>query len=101
VRRSSSGQGFISHLARWGDRRHGRIITGQPGENLPGFPRLFRGFNATTKAEILGNIAANYGITSEEAFAEVTDAEAEHLLDYVTGPARLATSALMQRHGLK
>jgi hypothetical protein len=57
--------------------------------------------NATTKAEILGNIAANYGITSEEAFAEVTDAEAEHLLDYVTGPARLATSALMQRHGLK
>ena len=57
--------------------------------------------DAKTKAEILNNIAKHYGITAEQAFAEVTDAEAEHLLDYVTGPARLATSALMQRHGLK
>ena len=57
--------------------------------------------DAKTKAEILNNIASHYGITAAEAFAEVTDSEAEHLLDYVTGPARLATSALMQRHGLK
>jgi DNA-binding XRE family transcriptional regulator len=44
--------------------------------------------DAKTKAEILNNIANHYGITAEEAFAEVTDSEAEHLLDYVTGPAR-------------
>ena len=56
--------------------------------------------DAATKAAILANIAKHYGITSEQAFAEVTDADAEHLLDYVTGPTRSATSALMQRHRL-
>lgn len=53
--------------------------------------------DAATKAAILANIAAHYGITSAEAFAEVTDEEAEHLLDYVTGPQRAATSLLMKR----
>jgi len=53
--------------------------------------------DAATKAAILENVAKNYGITSEEAYAEVTDDEAEHLLDYVTGPQRAATSLLMKR----
>lgn len=57
--------------------------------------------DAKTKAAILENIAKNYGITSEEAYEEVTDAEAEHLLDYVTGPERAATSVLMQKHGCR
>jgi len=56
--------------------------------------------DAATKAAILANIAKHYGITTDQAFAEVTDADAEHLLDYVTGSTRAATSALMQRHGL-
>ena len=54
--------------------------------------------DAATKAEILSNIAKHYGITSAEAYAEVTSNEAEHLLDYVTGPQRAATSLLMKRH---
>jgi uncharacterized phage-associated protein len=54
--------------------------------------------DANTRAAILVNIANNYGITSAEAYAEVTDEEAEHLLDYVTGPERAATSLLMKRH---
>jgi uncharacterized phage-associated protein len=53
-----------------------------------------------TKAAILANIAKHYGITAAQALSEVTDADAEHLLDYVTGSTRAATSALMQRHGL-
>lgn len=57
--------------------------------------------DAKTKAAILENIAKHYGITSEEAYEEVTDAEAEHLLDYVTGPERAATSVLMQKHGYR
>lgn len=57
--------------------------------------------DAKTKAAILGNIANHYGITADEAYAEVTDPDAEHLLDYVTGPARQAASVLMQRHGMK
>ena len=56
--------------------------------------------DAATKSAILANIAKHYGITTDQAFAEVTDADAEHLLDYVTGSTRAATSALMQRHGL-
>ena len=54
--------------------------------------------DAATKAAVLANIAKHYGITSDEAYAEVTDDEAEHLLDYVTGPQRAATSLLMKRH---
>ena len=55
--------------------------------------------DAVTKAAVLANIAKHYGITSDEAYAEVTDDEAEHLLDYVTGHAsRTVTSLLMKRH---
>lgn len=57
--------------------------------------------DARTKAAILDGIARHYGITAEEALAEVTDDEAEHLLDYQVEPQRSATSVLMQRHGLK
>ena len=56
--------------------------------------------DAKTRNEILGNIAAHYGITQAEAMEEVTDPEAEHLLDYLTGPVRTATSLLMKRHAL-
>lgn len=54
-----------------------------------------------TKNMILENIAKHYGITTTEAYEEVTDTEAEHLLDYVTGPERMATGALMQKHGFR
>jgi len=49
------------------------------------------------KARILDEIAGHYGITPAEAFDEVTDANAEHLLDYLTGSVRSATSLLMKR----
>lgn len=55
--------------------------------------------DAGVRQEILSNIAAHYGISSAEAYNEVVDCEAESLLDYVTGPERIATSVLMQRHG--
>ena len=53
-----------------------------------------------TRTEILKNIAEHYGITTAEAYKEVIDEEAEHLLDYVTGSVRTATSVLMQRHSI-
>lgn len=62
--------------------------------------RFLAATDAKTKAEVLRNIAMRYGISEEEAFAEVTHEAAEHLLDYLTGPARAAAHALMQRHGL-
>jgi len=43
-------------------------------------------------------LEALYGTTSAEAYAEITDEEAEHLLDYVTGPERASVSVLMRRH---
>ena len=54
---------------------------------------------AETKSAILGNIAKHYGITESLAYREVIDPDAEHLLDYVTGPMRAATHALMLKHG--
>ena len=53
-----------------------------------------------TKAVILDNIAKHYGITADEAYAEVTEDEAEHLLDYVTGPLLPAAHLLMKSAGL-
>ena len=61
---------------------------------------FFRLTDAQTKAAILDNIAKHYGITSSEAYEEVTDESAEHLLEYVTGPQRAATSLIMRRHNL-
>jgi hypothetical protein len=54
--------------------------------------------DAKTRIAILSNIAKNYGIGLLDAYEEVTDAEAEHLLDYVTGDQRIATSAIMKRN---
>lgn len=55
--------------------------------------------DAKTKAAVLTAIANHYGITQQKAMEEVTDQEAEHLLDYLTGTIRTATSLLMKRHG--
>ena len=55
--------------------------------------------DSKSKSMILENIAKNYGISARAAFAEVTDSEAENLLDYMTEPARSAASVLMQKHG--
>ena len=56
--------------------------------------------DAKTSDEVLSAVAKHYGITKEEALEEVTHEDAEHLLDYLTGPVRTAASVLMQRHGL-
>jgi len=53
----------------------------------------------STRQFILGVIAAEYECTTEFAFDSVTDEEAEHLLDYLSGSTRAATSVLMRRHG--
>ena len=58
---------------------------------------FFKSIPEATKTVILENIAVNYGITIEEAYEEVTDEDAENLLDYVTGSERTATSLLMKR----
>ena len=54
--------------------------------------------DAKTRIAILANIANHYGIGLLDAYKEVTDAEAEHLLNYVTGDQRIATSAIMKRN---
>jgi hypothetical protein len=51
-----------------------------------------------TRQAILKNIADHYGISMEQAYREITDEDAEHLLDYVTGPTRYAVQALMKRY---
>lgn len=57
--------------------------------------------DSAAKAAILTAIAAHYGITIEKAFAVVTGAEAEHLLDYMVDPQRTEASVLMQLHGMR
>lgn len=54
--------------------------------------------DSETKREILENIATNYGISTEEALDEISGPECEeHLLDYLTGGVRVATSLLWKR----
>ncbi|RCV93923.1 hypothetical protein DU506_00615 [Vreelandella rituensis] len=57
--------------------------------------------DAKTKEMILQSIAKHYEVTVEQAYAEVSDAEAEHLLEYLVEPQRTATLALMRRHGYR
>jgi hypothetical protein len=56
--------------------------------------------DSETKNAILENVANHYGISKFEALEEITDEESEHLLDYLTGSIRTATSLLMKRHNL-
>jgi hypothetical protein len=56
--------------------------------------------DVTTRRDVLSNIARHYGITADDALAEVTDPDAEHLLEYLTGSVRSAVSVLMRRHAL-
>jgi len=57
--------------------------------------------DSDTKSSILQAVAEHYEITPSQAYEEVTDPGAEHLLDYLVEPVRSATSLLMQRHGLR
>jgi hypothetical protein len=56
--------------------------------------------DSKTRSEILTSIAHQYEITIEAAASEVTNVGCEHLLDYLTGSIRSATSVMMQQKGL-
>jgi hypothetical protein len=56
--------------------------------------------DAETQASVINAIAKHYGCSQDEAFAEITDKDAEHLLDYLTEPVRSAIHLIMKRHGL-
>lgn len=75
------------------------ILRANPMANLN--ERFLAVIDSEAKILILDSIAKHYGITSAEAFAEVIDTEAEHLLDYMVEPQRSAASVLMQRHGME
>lgn len=61
--------------------------------------RFLAATDTKTRSQILGAIAKHYGITADQAFNEVIDADAEHLLDYLTEPIRSAARIVMKRHG--
>ena len=62
--------------------------------------RFLAATDTKTRGQILGAIAKHYGITADQAFNEVIDEDAEHLLDYLTEPVRSAARVVMARHGL-
>jgi len=55
----------------------------------------------TEKNLILSAIAKHYGITNNEALEEVTNPEAENILDYLTGQTRNVAFGLYRKHGFK
>lgn len=55
---------------------------------------------AEAKDMILKSIAAHYGVTKDEIYAELTDPEAEHLLEYMVEPHRSAAHIVMKRHNM-
>lgn len=56
--------------------------------------------SVSTVAAIGDNIAKTYDISREDALAEITDVEAESLLDYIVGPLRFEVFGLMLDAGL-
>jgi len=63
--------------------------------------RFLSSIDSKSKSLILESIAKHYGISTSQALAEVTGSEAEHLLDYLTGPAQRYASVLMQAKGMR
>jgi hypothetical protein len=61
---------------------------------------FLRSADVQTRDAIFTAIGNHYGITRSEVQDEVTGADAEHLLDYLTGSVRTATSLLMRRANL-
>jgi hypothetical protein len=61
---------------------------------------FLRSADVQTRNTIFAAIGTHYGIAPSEAQDEVTSTDAEHLLDYLTGSVRAATSLLMRRAGL-
>jgi hypothetical protein len=51
--------------------------------------KFLASIDAATKGEILASIAKHYGISAAEAYTEVADDSAEHLLDYMVEPQQL------------
>lgn len=50
--------------------------------------------------QVVSNIAAHYGIPTQQVFDEIFDAGAENLMDYVTEPVRSAASVILQKKGM-
>ena len=68
------------------------------GQNNRAF---LKSIHTDTRDHILETIAKNYGIEKNLALVEVVDDEAEHLLNYLSGSVRAATSGLMQAKGFR
>jgi len=49
------------------------------------------------KNQILQNIASHYRVSIQEAYEEITEKDAESLMDYITGNIRPAISILLQK----
>ena len=58
---------------------------------------FLKSLDPKVKDEILTNIAKHYGISNQEAFEEVTDDDAESIMDYVTGSIRSTVSLLFNK----
>lgn len=54
-----------------------------------------------SKDAILSSIAKHYGISVEEAFAEVSDEESHDLLEYMIEPLRSGAHFMMCQLGFK
>lgn len=62
--------------------------------------KLLSSIDSKSRKDILDSVAKHYGITPEEALVEVTNEDAEDLLEYLVEPCRSAVLTLIQRHGL-
>jgi hypothetical protein len=87
---------LVTHLNKQGMSRPGVKTSFSNGATTNAF---LSKIDAATRNKILTSIAKHYGISASQAMAEVTDADAESLLDYMTEPERSATSVLLKRHG--
>jgi hypothetical protein len=80
-----------------GDYTHAKKSTA-PEQTMNANSTFLNTITAQARDMILDSIAIHYGISRADALAEVSDEEAEHLLDYMLEPARSAAHVLMQKH---
>lgn len=58
---------------------------------------FLKSLDEKTKDAVLTNIADHYGCSKEKAYAEITDEDAECIMDYVTGSMRSCVNLYYKR----
>ena len=97
---SDAKQPWKNRTVRWFASRVGAKARFSNGERNRRLMQVLANADRRIANQVVSNIAAHYGIPTQQVFGEIFDANAEELMEYVTEPVRSAAFAILQQKGL-